>query len=64
MIYVIPVTEEWFKTEGTASFLSWARTNNIDEGDWNFITTAGILSPRFLFRHEADALAFRLRFGL
>lgn len=63
-MFEVPVTQKWFETESTSSFIKWAMDNNIKNGDWNFITSSGVLAPKFLFRHEADVLAFKLRFEL
>lgn len=63
-MFEIPVTQEWFKGADTVSFLAWAKLNGVEDGDWDFQTTAVFTSPRFLFRYEADALAFRLKFDL
>jgi hypothetical protein len=49
-------------------FLTWCKVIGISNQDWNFRDegyVTGLTAPEtFYFRHEEDAIAFRLKFGL
>lgn len=49
---------------GTAPVIDWMKENEIADEDWNFVTTGIFGCPRFIFVHDEDAIAFKLRFGL
>lgn len=56
----------WIKKIDFPSLTVWL-TSNLAEGSWDFVLTHGNMfdaEPTFTFKNEADAILFRLTFGL
>jgi len=59
------VRDGWIvEVGGTKEILDWMKENEIADEDWNFSTTGIVGCPKFIFVHDEDAIAFKLRFGL
>jgi hypothetical protein len=58
----IVLVQDWTAGMNTTKFLEWIEEMNIKEEDWNFVTTGIFANPKFIFVHEEDAVAFKLKF--
>jgi hypothetical protein len=63
--YRISLTSGWSTRASWDTIVKWCNERGILNGEWDYYTVGAVTeSPVIGFKHEVDAVAFKLRFEL